>query len=76
MSNDKGCPACLSLAAICLGTSATLMLWYPYRDNEGKFHSHNPNTHKTCFKCTECGTSYTEEWLESCTSCDYGKENN
>jgi hypothetical protein len=43
----------------------TLMGWSPYYDENGKFHSHDPNTITTDYKCSN-GHSWEEQSHITC----------
>ena len=43
----------------------TLMGWQPYYDEEGKYHSHDPNTTTIHFQCSN-GHSWIEKKHNSC----------
>lgn len=73
------CPVCekenlKSYVYVGMSTS-TLMYCAPYYDEDGKYHSHDSNTHATNYSCSNGHT-----WIESstgiCPSCDFGKNSN
>ena len=69
------CPDCVDLdqksKVYPKGGSTTLMGWDPYYDEDGSYHSHDPNHHTQSFSC-----SYGHKWsvsgLKKCLNCDYG----
>jgi len=58
-----------------LGGTETLLGFNPYYDEEGRYHSHDPNTFTGRYKC-----SNDHEWIEQETtpcpapSCDWNKK--
>ena len=53
---------------------STCMGSYPYWDEEGRHHSHDPNWNGTSYGCSN-GHSWKEQWLTRCgvLGCDYGE---
>lgn len=51
----------------------TCLGWFPYYDEEGNYHSHNPNQRMRRHKCSN-GHSWTIFSLELCPAeqCNYG----
>jgi hypothetical protein len=33
-------------------STTTLMGWFPYYDEEGNYHNHDPNIHTTAYRCS------------------------
>lgn len=54
------------------GTS-TLMDWYPSYDEQGRYHSHNPNWHTSSWRCSR-GHVFTVRSKNGCSSCGYGSK--
>lgn len=54
-------------------TAVTCMGWTPYYDEDGQYHSHNPNWHTTGFRCSE-GHTWQTSSQKPCPSCLYGRE--
>lgn len=52
-------------------SSSTLMMGEAFFDEEGRWHSHDPNTRATQYSCSE-GHEWTEGRRDKCPSCDYG----
>jgi len=77
-SNMK-CPECLAAGlksrVESLGGTVTLMGWAPYWDEEGVYHSHDPNIRKSEYGCSN-GHAWSEEYQAECpaSGCDYGKD--
>jgi len=55
-----------SLETTCLGFSS-------YYDEEGNYHSHNPNKHNDTYYCSN-GHKWVESYKSTCPNCDYGKD--
>ncbi len=51
----------------------TCMGWVPYYDEDGNYHSHNPNKHMMDFSCSK-GHEWSTAYQSTCSSCDYGRE--
>jgi len=70
------CPTCvdegLKSQVTPTGTYTTLMAFNRYYDEDGTWHSHDPNEHTTRYHCS---VGHSWEWarLAACGSCDYGK---
>lgn len=56
------------------GGSSTAMGWSPFYDEDGDYHSHNPNTHVNAYRCSN-GHTFTTTTKPPCPneSCDYGR---
>jgi hypothetical protein len=54
-------------------STSTLMYCLPYYDEEGKYHSHDTNTHTTQYSCSN-GHNWSESSTGRCPSCDFGKD--
>ncbi len=71
------CPFCVELkhkSRVYPGMGATtLMGWSSYYDEDGQFHSHDPNVTTTGYRCSE-GHTWQRESLSPCPSCLYGRE--
>lgn len=50
----------------------TAMGWTAFYDEDGAFHSHDPNWGAYGYQCSN-GHSLTLQELRSCPSCDYGE---
>lgn len=74
----KKCEACqeqkLKSKVFCDGETRTLLGWKPYYDEEGVYHSHNPNNAQECYKCSN-GHMWVENVKIPCpvTYCDWNK---
>jgi hypothetical protein len=57
------------------GGSMTCMGYWPYYDEEGIEHIHNPNWHRNVYECSNGHLTETSR-LSPCPAkeCDYGKE--
>jgi len=57
------------------GTTKTLMGWRPYYDEDGNYHSHDPNRATTGYSCSN-GHEWSITSTPSCpnTECSYGDE--
>ena len=53
--------------------SSTLMSYNPFYDEDGNFHSHDPNTHTARYLCSN-GHQYVDKEIRGCPSCDYGRK--
>lgn len=49
----------------------TLMGFETYYDEDGKFHSHDPNKCTSTYTCSN-NHRFTIKWITPCKSCDYG----
>lgn len=71
------CPQCVKegLRSIVRshGGTVTCMGWSPYYDEDGTFHSHDPNRHANAFSCGN-GHQFTQTSYLHCPACDYGKD--
>jgi len=54
-------------------STSTLMYCSPYYDEDGKYHSHDANTHTTQYSCSN-GHNWSESSTGICPSCDFGKD--
>lgn len=54
-------------------SSTTLMGGASYWDTDGRYHSHDPNTTTTDFRCSQ-GHEWTEHHKSPCPSCNYGRQ--
>lgn len=50
--------------------SETCMGFFPYRDEEGHYHSHNPNMRESFLTCSR-GHRWRLMWGQSCASCGW-----
>lgn len=70
------CQECIELgqtSRVYPGASAvTCMGWQPYYDEDGQYHSHDPNTTITGYRCSE-GHTWQRESLPPCPNCLYGR---
>lgn len=55
------------------GGSSTLMGFSPYYDEEGAYHSHDPNAITGSYSCSN-GHEWSESSYRACPSCDYAAE--
>jgi len=55
------------------GGRKTLMSHSPYYDEEGKYHSHDPNTVTYDYACSK-GHRFTHSYRGDCPQGDYGTE--
>lgn len=71
------CPTCKDLGVksrVYPGMSyATCMGWQPYYDEDGQYHSHDPNTTTTDYTCSN-GHEWTNSQVPPCPSCLYGRK--
>ena len=51
----------------------TLMGYFPYYDEDGKYHDHDPNTTTTHYNCSN-GHYFSISQKGTCPSCDYVKD--
>lgn len=69
------CPECLKEGkksrVFDKGASRTLMGSYPYCDEEGVYHDHDPNTYTYSYQCS-LGHHFYESKKSQCPSCDFG----
>lgn len=56
-----------------MGSGSTLLGWNPFYDEEGVFHSHNPNRITDYYKCSN-RHHFSVVGKAPCPNCDYGKE--
>lgn len=54
-------------------SSSTLISSAPYRDEEGRFHNHDPNWHTSEYRCS-AGHEFHTKKKAKCPSCDVGGE--
>jgi len=68
------CPDCVKEGTrsrlTILGSTATLMGHSPYYDEDGNYHSHDPNRIRTEYNCSRGHSGVMESEL-SCTYCDW-----
>lgn len=50
------------------GTGTTCAGFTPYWDDQGVYHSHDTNRHRTRYNCSN-GHVWTREWYRKCPSC-------
>ena len=53
-------------------STVTCMGWQPYYDEDGRHHSHDPNTHQTQYSCSNA-----HKWAEDSSPacwCGWGKK--
>ena len=66
------CPECEASdkrSTVVVGpTVTTLMAGYEYYDEDGKYHSHDPNTHTTQYCCSN-GHRWAEDRKSLCPAC-------
>jgi len=71
------CPACQregrKSKVYSMGSARTMLGWNTYHDEEGVYHSHDPNEVKTGYRC-ENGHMFDVIWRAECPNCDYGRE--
>jgi hypothetical protein len=53
------------------GISSKMMGWSTYYDEDGIYHSHNPNGIEKWFRCSE-GHRFHIDGKEQCANCEYG----
>lgn len=53
--------------------SSTLVNFTRYYDEDGLYHSHDPNTTTRDYSCSN-GHKWREKTKHKCPSCDYGKD--
>ncbi len=51
----------------------TLLGWSDYFDEEGLYHSHNPNSNTSFYTCSN-GHKFAVSCLDECLNCDYVKD--
>ncbi len=54
-------------------STTTCMGWQTYYDEDGMFHSHDPNWTTTGYACSE-GHEWTESKQHPCPNCLWGRE--
>lgn len=68
------CPACVEAGerseVYPQGCGVTCMGWSPHYDEDGNYHTHNPNKAGGLFRCSN-GHRFVGEW-KPCGSCDWG----
>ncbi len=68
------CPTCSDedeLSRVSVGaTFVTLMAWQPYYDEQGDYHSHDPNQHTTSYHCTR-GHDWSRDTKPRCPAGDF-----
>ncbi len=71
------CPMCASQGlkskVRLFGTSTTCMAFNTWYDEEGKYHSHDPNWNSTGFECTNKHGGVIKK-KNKCPSCSYGSK--
>lgn len=71
------CQQCVEMgqkSQVYLGiSSSTLMGWTPYFDEDGQYHSHDPNWTTTGYRCSE-GHNWQKSSQKPCLNCLYGRE--
>lgn len=73
------CPTCKKLGQkstiTSQGNSSKCMSYFPYWDERGDYHSHNPNIITTIYKCSHKHT-WSEQHLASCpqSKCDWNNQ--
>ena len=71
------CPECVEQglkSKVFGGTGyVTCLAYKPYYDEDGVFHSHDPNQHTQRMSCSN-GHGWTETSQMSCPNCDWGKQ--
>jgi len=73
MSTIVKCPICEDRGGAKvypLGCSATLIGYYPYHDEEGVYHDHNPNATTSLF-CCDKGHSWQVKTYATCPGCGW-----
>ena len=55
------------------GSVSTLAYYSPYYDEDGKYHHHDQNTITRGYSCS-LGHRWVEYSIDSCPSCDFGKD--
>lgn len=73
------CPECEKLGIKSTvrhnGGLTTLVSYFPYYDEDGEYHDHDPNRNTFFFECSE-GHEFTTYSTHPCPNpkCDYGKK--
>jgi hypothetical protein len=71
------CPVCkeqgLTSTLIDHGTEVTCLGYFPYHDEAGVRHSHNPNRHSTTYTCSR-GHRCTRYFHQACPACGEVKD--
>lgn len=70
------CPICVREGTVSKlyvrGTNVTLMTTKLYYDEEGHFHVHDPNWHRTMYTCSN-GHNHRRSWITKCLApCPFG----
>lgn len=55
-----------------LGGYTNLLGWSPFYDEDGVYHSHDPNKHVSMYHCSR-GHMWEKVTYAACGSCDYAK---
>ena len=66
MTDDLKCPKCGSLALNIGISTRTLMMGIQFTDEEGRYHSHDPNTTTAQYSCRKCGFVFTKSYTYKC----------
>ena len=70
------CPECVKVRGRSVvtegGGRTTLMSPNNYYDEDGIFHSHDPNITTTTYSCSN-GHEWTDKSKSSCPNCNYGQ---
>lgn len=71
------CPECVAEGERSRVTShggmTTLMGHYPYYDEDGIYHNHDPNWTTSGYSCSR-GHQFSRATLKECPNCTYGRE--
>jgi hypothetical protein len=68
------CPVCLTSGQIYSGpVVATTLGVFPYCEEDGTYHRHDPNTYSEEFGCP-MGHRWRITWTAACPSCPYGAD--
>jgi hypothetical protein len=73
-SRNVICPVCKEQGSTSTvrgcGTEVTCLGYFPYHDEAGVYHSHNPNRHTTMHRCS-LGHLFEIYFYLPCPSCGY-----
>jgi hypothetical protein len=65
----KECKAENKKSKVYVGSQTTTLLgWFPYYDEDGEFHNHDPNTITTNYSCSN-GHIWSEKTKSKCMTC-------
>ena len=60
------CPICGSKSLTFGNGGTTMMGWAPFTDEQGNYHSHNPNRVMQGYSCVNCNHKFSQKVLDSC----------